>query len=205
MSDDHIDPFSQVPNPNLDPGTIRQFAYEMARRLITTERNRRARLREERLRGPATKPDPPEGSIESAIQDELEGLTDENAHEVRARLKDLHRSQDEAPESERAMRGDSDNWIETVGRLGTAAWYQALKQDEHVARQWESAYWSQIPPVVRETVERDGSIQKDRHIGHVGIQMLMCAAMADPKAQDLYVRIRRIVARSSARERNRNE
>ena len=201
MSDDYCDPLSHLPIPNLDPGTLRQFSREMARQLIATERNRRARLREERLRGPAPKPDHPKGSIESAIQDELERLTDENAHDVPATLKDLHRSQNEEPGSERVMSGDTDDWTQTVGRLGTAAWYQALKQDEHVARQWESAYWNLMPPGVRETMEKVESIPTDWHVGPVGMLMLTRAALADPNVQDLYVRIREIVARSSARER----
>lgn len=174
----------------------------MALHALSDERNRRARRREQQRLRTATPGLPPD-STEAAIQRELDRLTDENAHEVRARLKVLHGSQPETTDRRTPARNAMDGFLESLDRLGRAAWGQALQQDESLARRWEGAFRGMLPPEAWSSLARNHLIEKDWHLGHVGATMLSRATAQDPQAQELMARVRAFLARSGATAQGR--
>ena len=166
--------------------------------MVSIERRRRALSRWARRRAFEVKSGQA-AAIDLEIQGELDRLTDENAQEVRARLRELHRKQEESRPPVPVFPSVLEDSSETLRRLGSAAWEQAAHRDEELAHRWEAALYGRFAPEARAFLESERKTGQNRAQEWVGIEMLWDAISKDREAKELFARIRRMFEGADAR------
>lgn len=188
------DPLDGLPNPLPSPSLVREYVRVMAAKVLYRERDERAARREARRRETPQWRESPRGRLEAERQRELDRLTEDNAEDVRARLKELNREL-KALVGPYSMNPDPDvRFARSMKRLAQAAWDEAVARDEGLARLWWAAFCGANPELV-ETIRRLGPPHEEMLSMLLGQEMLVRAAPHDPECMNLRARISRILGK----------
>jgi hypothetical protein len=164
--------------------------------LLETEFLMQQEQEAQRLAWKAANPAKSEADYEGQVQAELARLTDENAAEVRQRLKELHALfKDETHSSANSqLQKDYQARISENFALAEEAWQFALVNEPQLAEQWKVEFVSSMSPVTSEFMESAGPGGGVWYAHTLGLLILSFSLPFKEFPPDLQERMRRLMA-----------